>query len=367
MNCWSLEIQRKDPCKAEARLKNRLREYGFATLVAAASTAVSFGIFAHFHIINLVMLYLLGTVFVAARGHRGPAIFSSVLSVLCFDFFFVPPRFSLTVADAEYVFTFVAMLIVAMIISHLTIHSRSQTELARQEEAKAKKAQIEVETERLRNSLLSSISHDFRTPLTAIVGSASTLLDRADVRSNTTAVELLETIEDEAEHLSRQVQNLLETTRLESGALRVRKERYPLDEVIGTALERLKKTLSHRTVAVQIDESLPPVPMDGLLMEQVFVNLLENAARHTAAGVPISIDAKVENGSASIMVMDKGNGLAITDLERVFDKFYRHPASAGVGLGLSICRAIVNAHGGRIWAENHPNGGAMFRITLPLE
>src|SRR5579864_549282 len=162
----------------------RYQEYGFAAGAVATATVVCFGMFRHFELTNLVMVYLLGTVAVATRGHRGPAAFSSILSVLAFDFFFVPPRFTFAVSDAQYIWTFLVMFTAAMIISHLTIRLQEEAEAARQGEQrtawlmeKAKKAEIEAATERMRSALLSSVSHDFRTPLAAILGSAGALLE----------------------------------------------------------------------------------------------------------------------------------------------------------------------------------------------
>jgi two-component system sensor histidine kinase KdpD len=231
----------------------------------------------------------------------------------------------------------------------------------------ARQAEVEAEAERLRSSLLSSVSHDLRTPLAVVVGTAGTLaqgwkrLDPAKVQ------EFIETIQSEAEHLSRLVQNLLEVTRLESGAVHLRKELYPLEEVLGSALERLSQPLAGREVKVEMAPGLPPVPMDGLLIGQVFVNLLENAVRHTPPRTPIEIWAGVEGQSVRVAVSDRGTGLRQDELERVFDKFYRSPSSRGAGLGLAICRAIITVHGGTICACNRPGGGAIFCFTLPLE
>ena len=203
-----------------------------------------------FELTNLVMVYLLGTLLVATRGHRGAAALACFLSVLAFDFFFVPPRFTFTVSDAQYLWTFAVMFAVAMIISHLTIRLREEAEAARQEKQrsawlmeKAKKAEVEAEGEQLRSSLLSSVSHDFRTPLTAIVGSVGALLRKDEVLRVAGTRELLENIQDEGERLSRLVRNLLEVTRLESGAVRIQKESVPLEEVVGSALERVDKLL----------------------------------------------------------------------------------------------------------------------------
>ena len=349
------------------------KEYLFAAAAEAVATVICFAMFPFFSLTNLVMVYLLATLVVASRGHRGPAALSAVLGVLCFDFFFVPPRFTLTVSDIQYVWTFVVMFVVAMIISHLTIRVREEAEAARQGEQrsvwlmeKAAKAEVEAESERLRSSLLSSVSHDLRTPLAAILGSAGALLEKKSISANAEARELLENIESEAERLSRLVQNLLETTRLESGTVRLNKSAYPLEEVVGSALGHVEKSLKGREVAVNIPEDLPVVPVDPVLLEQGFVNLIENGIRHTPPSSPLEVSAGKEGPYVKVSVADRGPGLAKEEFERVFEKFYHGKDSPGAGLGLVICRAIVNAHGGRIWAENRSGGGAAFSFTLPL-
>ena len=138
-----------------------------------------------------------------------------------------------------------------------------------------------------------------------------------------------------------------------------------MEEVIGSALERLAKSLGSRDVDVDIPEDLPPIPMDGVLVEQVLINLLENAVRHSAADGRIDVSASVGNGSVIVAVADRGPGLKEDELEKVFEKFYREKTSPGAGLGLAICRAVVNVHGGKIWAENRTGGGALFQFTLP--
>jgi two-component system sensor histidine kinase KdpD len=231
----------------------------------------------------------------------------------------------------------------------------------------ARRAELDAATERLRSSLLSSISHDFRTPLTAIVGSAEALLEKKAVQGDPAAAELADNIREEGERLSRLVGNLLEATRLESGAARLCKELTPLEEVVEAALERSKKALGRREVSVSLPEDLPAVPLDAVLMEQVFINLLENAARHTPPDGIIELSAEAEEGALSVSVRDRGPGIKPEDLERVFEKFHRGASSPGAGLGLAICRAVVNVHGGRIRAGNRPGGGAEFRFSIPLE
>jgi two-component system sensor histidine kinase KdpD len=255
-------------------------------------------------------------------------------------------------------------------------------------ELQADQIRLDIETERLRSALLSAVSHDLRTPLSVITGASSTLLEsdrplEAEVRH-----ELAASILEESERLNRLVANLLDMTRLQAGALNVRKEWQPIEEVIGASLGRLSRQLKDHPVATHIAADLPFAPLDDLLIQQVLVNLLENVARHTPAGTPIEIAARHEGDSIVVEVADRGPGLPPGDPNRLFEKFYtgkgdaaqlREPPgetfgqiapvsfSRGAGLGLAICRGIVQLHGGKIQAENRPDGGAVFSFSLPLE
>ncbi|VUZ85851.1 sensor protein KdpD [Candidatus Methylomirabilis lanthanidiphila] len=484
--------------------------YGRATAVVVLCTALARLMYPYFELSNLIMVYLLGVTAVAARSGPGASAFASVLSVAAFDFFFVPPHLTFAVADAQYLITFAVMLVVALVISGLTVRIRAHAELARQRERRtaalyalsrelagtrgvdnllraagrhiaetfggqvavllpdpashlslqtalsgqfeitsselgvaqwvyehgqmaglgtstlpgakalylplmtsqgalgvlglrpadldslqapeqlhqletfanqtalalertrlaeaAQEAQIRAEAERLRSSLLSSVSHDLRTPLAAITGAASSLLEGDKILDDQTRKELLESLSEEAERLNRLVNNLLEMTRVESGTLRVRKEWYPLEEVVGAALGRLAKPLRDRPVSTRLPAGLPLVPIDDVLLEQVLINLLDNAIKHTPDDSPLEIAAWTEQGGVTVEIADRGPGLTPGDEERVFDKFYRSPGlrSRGAGLGLAICRGIMEAHGGRIWAENRQGGGVAFRFTIPL-
>jgi two-component system sensor histidine kinase KdpD len=232
----------------------------------------------------------------------------------------------------------------------------------------ARAAQLGAETERLRSSLLSSVSHDLRTPLSAITGAASSLLQGQVPPDSAAARELLETVREEADRLNRLVQNLLQMTRLQSGALQVRKEWFPLEEVVGASLARLAPQLGDRQVDLRIPAELPLVPMDDVLIGQVLINLLDNALKHAPAGTPIAISAEPTEAGVAVAVADCGAGLPPGEEERIFEKFFRgRPgATRGAGLGLAICRGIVEAHGGRMQAGNRPGGGALFRFTLPI-
>jgi two-component system sensor histidine kinase KdpD len=231
-------------------------------------------------------------------------------------------------------------------------------------------AELRVEAEELRNSLLSSVSHDLRTPLAAISGAGTSLLAQ-DSLDATTKQELLATIVDESQRLSRLVENLLDMTRLESGKLQLHPQWHVLEELVGAALARVRKLLANHPVQVVLAEDLPLILVDGLLVEQVLVNLLENAARYTPPGTPILISAARQAKTISIVVRDHGPGFGQGEVERLFEKFYQSPerrpdSRRGVGLGLAICRAIIKAHHGTITAINAEPHGALFEIRLPL-
>jgi two-component system sensor histidine kinase KdpD len=232
----------------------------------------------------------------------------------------------------------------------------------------AQQAEVHMETERLRSSLLSSVSHDLRTPLTTITGAASTLLDNGTGLDTETRKELLESVREEADRLNRLVQNLLEMTRLESGALQLQKDWHSMEEVIGSVLTHMGKRLAERSVNTKVPHDLPLVAMDAVLVEQVLLNLLDNAVKYTPPGSPISISVTATETAITVEVADRGPGLPRGQEDRVFEKFFRAaaPGARGAGLGLAICQGIVRAHGGRIWAHNLPEGGAAFFFSLPL-
>jgi two-component system sensor histidine kinase KdpD len=234
---------------------------------------------------------------------------------------------------------------------------------------RAQQEQVEAEAERLRTALLSSLSHDMRTPLGAITGAASSLMEDRGALTEPARRDLLRSILDESQRMNRLIGNLLDMIRLETGALEVQREWQPLEEVVGVALIRLEERLREHRVEVRLPPDLPLANIDGLLIEQVFVNLLENAVKYTPAGSTIEIGAAAGEGGLVVDVADRGPGLPPGEEARVFDRFYRLPGTGGaggVGLGLTICRGIVTAHGGRTWAENRDGGGTVFRFTLPL-
>jgi two-component system sensor histidine kinase KdpD len=336
-----------------------VRSYVAAILVVILGTALNWPLSMWLAPTNLAMVYLLGVVAVAARYERGPAMTCALLSVLAFDFFFVPPVFTLRIDDTQYVVTGFALLVVGVVISTLAARARAATQ-----------ANLLAREEQLRNSLLASLSHDLRTPLAVIAGSASSLRDERARLSQAEQDQLLETLYDEAQQVSLTVSDLLEMTRLHSGRVELDRQWYPAEELVGAAIERCKRQLSNHRVQTRLDPHLPLLHVDGVLIEKLLVNLLENAAKYTPTGTLITIVAENAGGAIVIRVEDEGRGLPVGDEERIFEKFYRadrEGAVSGSGLGLSICRAIAQMHGGSITAANRAAGGAAFTMTLPAE
>jgi two-component system sensor histidine kinase KdpD len=233
----------------------------------------------------------------------------------------------------------------------------------------ARRTQQRIDQERLRNVLLSSMSHDFRTPLASITGAITTLIDNERQLDTATQRDLMLSIREDAESLERQVRNMLDLTKLESGSLQIRREWHPIDEVVGCAMTRVEKTLGARKINIDVPATLPLVAIDAGLVEQLLVNLLENAARHTPPGSPIDVAVTHLDPNVRIAVADRGPGIPPGEHERVFAKFYRAAAAkphTGIGLGLAICRAIATLHGARIWAEDRQGGGAVLLFELPI-
>ena len=497
--------------QVSAARRSPLREYVWAASIMAACALLGAGVFRFLSVTDVAMVFLLGVGLVASRFGRGPSVVAALLGIALFDFFFVAPYFTLSVAEAQYLLTFVVMLSIALVISALTHRLRAQAETARERERRtaalyamtrdlaatrgraevaaaagrhlsgnfgaqvqillpdaegrveipvgtapvfpmdekeygvaqwvfergrpagagtdtlpaaqavyvplagslgvvgvaavrvpdakrfqdpgaqrlletfagqaalalervglaerAQREQVEVEAERLRTALLSSLSHDMRTPLGAITGAASSLLEDPNALAEPARRDLLKAILGESQRMNRLIGNLLDMIRVETGALEVQRDWQPLEEVVGVAMIRLDERLRSHPVEVRLPPDLPLALLDGLLVEQVFVNLLENAVKYTPAGTPIEISASVQGGAIVVDVADRGPGIPPGEELRLFDKFYRLPGSTGaggVGLGLTICRGIVTAHGGRIWVENRSGGGAVFHFTLPL-
>lgn len=484
--------------------------YAFAVPVVALATAVAVLLSRHMTPSDLTMIYLVGVVFVAVRLGLGPSMLASVLSVLAFNFFFVPPRYTLSVWDSRYLLTLAVMLAVSALTGSIAGRLRTQARAARVREQRiaslyafsrecsrapdvesvvrlaerfigemagaeiwlflrgangelepapgitsafalraeelaaahwvlehglmagrgtdtfpdlqalympliaprgingvlallvedgspvdpdrvrlvqalagqtaivleraelaraAHRAQVQAESERLRDALLSSVSHDLRTPLGTISGAASSLADPDAHIAEEARHELAQSICEESDRLNRLVGDLLNMTRIESGAVILRREWLPVEEVVGSALTRMRKLLRDRPVTIRVADDTPMASLDGVLIEQVLVNLIDNALKHSPDGTPIEIVASAGSGGLAIEVADHGEGIAPGAEERIFEKFSTSRTrglAEGIGLGLAICKGFVEAHGGTIVAENRPGGGAAFRFTIPI-
>ncbi|MFA6358417.1 MAG: DUF4118 domain-containing protein [Candidatus Omnitrophota bacterium] len=304
---------------------------------------------------NIVMFYLLAVVIAAIRWGQGPAIVTSIVSVFVFDLFLIPPYLTLKVDDLQYIFTFISFLIVGIVVSTLASKTREQV--------------IQRQKEKLQTALLNSISHDLRTPLSSVTGSLSALLDNDAGLDESTRKELLETAFTESERLNRLVGNLLDMTKMEAGALKINRKACELRDVLGVTLEQLKEKIGDRIIKIDIPKDFPEVSMDFLFMMKVFINLIDNAIKYSSADTSIDIKAVALKDKVKIEIKDQGIGLPKGDLKHVFEKFYRveRPQQImGIGLGLSICKGIIEAHGGQIVAQNNPDHGTTFIITIPL-
>jgi two-component system, OmpR family, sensor histidine kinase KdpD len=230
------------------------------------------------------------------------------------------------------------------------------------------RARVLEESDRLKSAILSSVSHELRTPLSTIKAASSSLRGKEVSWDSPARAELIAAIDDEADHLNLLVGNLLDMSRIESGALKPKREWNILSEIVGSVLARMKRLAEEHRIEVDVPEGLPLIPVDYVQMEQVFTNLVSNSLKYAPTNTVVCVRARVEGETIHVQVSNQGPHVPPDDLERIFDKFYRITAAdrvTGTGLGLSICKGIIEAHGGNIWAENVSDGLA-FNFTLPL-
>lgn len=315
------------------------------------------------HTANVALLYLLVVMGSALWLGRGPAVLASLLAVLAFDWFFIEPRYTFTISNPDEWLALVVFLVTAMVISQLTtlIQQRAATEA---------QAQALLEADRLKTSLLSMVSHDFRSPLTSIKTGVTTLLQEGPVWDAAIQKELLAGINEETDRLNRMVGNILALSRLEADAWRPQCETVALDELVGAVLDSFSAEENGR-IKVSLKAAPVEVCLDMVQMVQVLHNLLENALKYSPRESPVHLEAKQQDNSLVIEVIDEGAGLAPDEEKHIFERFYRAPrwresSLPGTGIGLAVCSGLVEAHGGRLTAENRDEGGAVFRVTLPL-
>jgi K+-sensing histidine kinase KdpD len=336
----------------ERRPKWPARAYLVALIAVGVATALGQLASPYTSHADQSMVYLLA-VLVAALGGRGPGLTAAVLSAAAFDFFFVEPYHTFAVADRSFLITFAVMLAIGIAIGSVVNRMRVA-------EADSRERALRARAEEMRATLLSSVSHDLRTPLAVITGTATGLRDQSEGAQR----KQLDAIVDEAQRLTRILTNLLSITKVESGT-EPKREWVPLEELVGSSLGRLDAELAEHPLSLDVHDELAHV--DPILCEQLLINLVENATKHTPDGTPIEVRVRRELKAAVIEVADRGPGLPDGPPDQVFDKWFRGNAKrvGGVGLGLAVCRAIAVAHEGSIEAVRRDGGGALFRATFP--
>lgn len=339
------------------------RGYLAALLAAVACTLTGYAMQPRFDLVNIAMVYLLPVVGIALLSSRGAAVFSAASSVILFDVLFVPPAGVLNIEDMQYLLTFAVMLLVGLAISSLR-------ERARREESGRISHAIAAERERMRSTLLASISHDLRTPLSVMIGASTSLAEHGEQLPAAERRALALSVSRQAQAIAEQTEKVLQMTRFELGDLALQCDWNSIAEIAGPVLLRLREALAQHRLLVDIPGNLPLLRVDAPLIAQVIGNLLENAARHTPPGTVIQLKARMLEQAVEVAVEDNGPGLPDAVLERLFDRFREQRignTSGGVGLGLAICRTIVKLHGGGIHAMQRAGGGTRFAFTLPAE
>ena len=289
-------------------------------------------------------------------------LLASVIGVVGINYIFTFPYYQLNFTISGYPLTFLVMLIVSIVVSTLT------TQIKQQEKIRA-----EAEKEKMRGNLLRAVSHDIRTPLTSIVGGVSTLLDSGGQLDDQTRTQLLENIRDESNWLVSVVENLLSVTRMTGEQTKIKKEMEAGEEVLSAAAIKIKKHYPGIDVSVRAPQELLMIPMDVILIEQVLINLMENSIQHGVTTTRVELQLRKEGKNARFEVADNGQGISREVMPKLFKGYLSHDEALtadgrrNMGIGLSVCKSIVQAHGGTMQAENRELGGALFSFTLPLE
>jgi two-component system sensor histidine kinase KdpD len=372
-------------------------------LIAVVGTAAVTGALKlfgeHINSTTVALGLLLVVLFVATGWGSRPAVLSSLLSVVCFNFFYLPPVGRLSVEDPDNWIALFAFLITAVTAGQLSAHAKRRAEEADAGRCEVERLYAELQdaferashakaleqSERLKSALLDAVTHDLRTPLTSIKASVTTLLDdppslTEDEETGTLDAEgrreMLEVINEETDRLNRFIEGLVELARIEAGEIHLRRRWGSVEEIITMALERAAPLTRQHQIHVHIDNELPTVRVDDRSIAEVVYTLVDNAAKYSPAATRINIGAKSTGGqTVQLSVEDEGRGIPEELRERVFDKFFRamrdgdsgtHQPS-GTGMGLAIAKGIVEAHGGRIWIEDSSgNRGSRVVVTLPI-
>jgi K+-sensing histidine kinase KdpD len=368
----------------------------FGYLVAIFFTVAVTGVLStlgkHINSATVALALLLVVVFVAVEFGSRPAIIASVLAVICFNFFFLPPVGTLIIASADNWIALAVFLITAVTVGQLSARAKRrarEAERSRREVEslylqlqdsfeQASRAKALEQSERLKSALLDAVTHDLRTPLTSIKASVTTLLNQQHHATHSlneeSRNEMLEVIDEECDRLNRFIEELMELARIEAGEMQLQKHWASVEEIVKAALERAAPLTQTHRMQVSISQKLPVVKVDERAVAEVIYNLLENAAKFSPSNTVIEVKAREgENDTVTISVSDQGPGVLEEFRERVFEKFFRAmqdgdtatPKPTGTGMGLAIARGIVEAHEGRIWIADQSGPGTSVVITLP--
>lgn len=317
---------------------------------------------------SVAIIYILAVVFIAryTEGYA-PGIIASFIGVICVNYVFTYPFMKFNFTMDGYPVTFMGMIIISSLISTMTSHLKQQNKIIQERE----KLLMEAEKETMRANLLRAISHDLRTPLTGIIGTCSTYLDTESTLSKKDQSDLIRNIYEDANWLLNMVENLLTITRIRTNDTPIHKTSELLEEVVSEAVQRLRKRIPEVDIHIQIPDDFIMIPMDATLIEQVLINLMENAYYHGASDKPILLEVSVVDHSACFKVKDQGKGIPEDKLSTIFEGSPSTPnhsgdSRKGMGIGLTICRTIITAHGGEIHAGNYENG-AELTFCLPIE
>lgn len=291
-----------------------------------------------------------------------PVLLSALLSAIIWNYFFIPPIFTFHIARSEDGFLFLMYFVVALVNAVLTYKIRETEKRARDREEKAN-------TIKLYNTLLNSLSHELKTPIATIIGAVDTLQESKENLNQAQQQELLNQIGMAGVRLNKEVENLLNASRLESGSLQLKLDWVDMQELVNTVFNKLEEASKGYQLTLHQDENMPLVKLDGLLMQQILFNLLHNALQYNPPGTSILVKTLMDNDIFEMTVQDNGIGFAETEQQKVFDKFYRlpHNKAGGTGLGLSIVKGFVEAHGGTVTLRSTKGQTASFIIRIPVQ
>lgn len=348
--------------------KSTIKNLGITLLCLAVSTSFSFLFFylGNENSANIALPYILALIMIALNTDGyGYGIAASLFSVIAVNIFFTYPFYQLDFTLDGYPVTFIGMLAISIITSATTTRMKKQKTILDERERKL----AETEKERIRANLLRAVSHDLRTPLTSIIGSSASYMENYEELTDADKLELAANINEDAHWLLNMVENLLTVTRIQDHSGKVKKSPEVVEEVVSEAITRVKKRIPAFKIQVSMPHDFLMLSMDATLIEQVLINLLENAYVHSHSEKPVSLKIEWLINRVSFSVRDYGIGLKEDQLPYIFEGKYTHDSAdshRGIGIGLSICKTIITAHSGTIAAYNH-NDGAEFVFTLPKE